>query len=212
MLKENLFIKILLYFIGLLLTSFGVVLMLQTNKGVGSWDSVNYSLSVLINTKLGYASMIVNILIVLFVVIYRKNLKFIQSFIPIILSGFLVNLWIDYVFVNFTISTTFLTYLYLILGALVLPVGLSFIIVSTLPKMIFDELTFAWMDIFKSKSFPLIRIGIEIFAVLLGLLLGYFAKIEGLGQIGIGTLIVVFTIGPLIGIFTNILNKVFKFN
>src|SRR5690554_706648 len=132
--------NIIIFFLGLNFISLGVVLTLRTNLGQGSWDAVNYSLSKLINIKLGFASIIVNAILLTFISLYRKSLKYLNVLITIFISGLLINLWNDYIFKDFVITNELLRYLYLIIGCFVLPFGLSLVIYSTLPMMIFDEL------------------------------------------------------------------------
>lgn len=201
--------NILLYLFGLLLMGFGVILLERTFLGLGSWDSVNYSFSKLFNILIGNASIIINFSVLLFVIIYNKNLKYALAVIPIVLGGLSINFWDQIVFKDLLINDLYLKLLILILSVFILPFGLSLIIFSTLPKGIFDEATYALMKIFKSDSFVLMRIFFELFAVILSLILGFLAKI-GLGQIGVGTILITFTIGPLINFYLNLFKKIFK--
>ncbi|MFA5693030.1 MAG: hypothetical protein WC907_05375 [Acholeplasmataceae bacterium] len=201
--------NILIFFIGLNFISLGVILTLRTNLGQGSWDAVNYSLSKLINIKIGFASMIVNGLLLAFISLYRKSLKYLNVVFTIFISGVLLNFWNDYIFKDFIISDLFFKYLYLVIGSLILPLGLSLVMHSTLPMMIFDELTNVVIEITKIDNFGLVRIGMEIGALLLALILGYFAGI-GFGQVGIGSLLVSLTIGPLINYYLKLHKKILK--
>lgn len=198
--------NILIYFIGLNAVSIGVILTLKTNLGQGSWDAVNFGLSELIHIKLGYASMIINALLLLFITIYRRSFKYINTIIPIILNGLLINFYEYVVFNDFVGSDSLLKYLYLVIGAILLPLGLSLLIISTLPRMIFDEITEALMEITRINNFGLVRISFEVFALMLALLLSFLAG-AGIGQVGIGTVLVTLTIGPLINLFLNLYKR-----
>ena len=74
--------NILIYFIGLNAVSIGVILTLKTNLGQGSWDAVNFGLSELIHIKLGYASMIINALLLLFITALIPHASYISITYP----------------------------------------------------------------------------------------------------------------------------------
>ena len=62
------------------------------------------------------------------------------------------------------------------------------------------------MEITRINNFGLVRIGFEVFALMLALLLSFLAG-AGIGQVGIGTVLVTLTIGPLINLFLNLYKK-----
>lgn len=183
-----------------------VIILEKTNLGLGSWDLVNSNLRYLFNITLGTASIIVNSLIFLFVTIYYKSFKYLRSLIHIVLSGLSIDLWGELILTNFTINTTLLQITFLVIAALMLPLSLSLVIKSSLPKSIFDEATFAFMKILRLKSFGITRILFEVFAITIALILGVFAKTYFL-HLGIGTFLIAATIGPLIEFYAKLLKS-----
>lgn len=197
--------NILLYFIGITLMALSVVLMKETNIGLGSWDAVIVNLQEIIKIDIGYVSVIVNFFLVTFVIVYKRNFKYLLVFIPVIINMFVLNFWDTIVFKDFVLTTLFSRISVFALSTLLLPFGLSLIIISSLPKMIYDEVTFILMDIFKIKSFGVSRLGLEIFALILAMILGLIGSTI-FNQIHVGTIIVTFSIGPLINLYL----KLFK--
>lgn len=198
--------NIVLYLLGLVLMSFAVVIMKKTLLGMGAWDAVIVNTQTILNIKLGYASLIINILLLSFVVIYKRSFKNITVIIPIAINTLLLNIWDSYVFNNLEFTSLLSKTISYGLGIILLPFGLSLIIYSGLPKMIYDELTFVLMEIFKIKHFGIIRLGFEVTGLIIAMILGLIGG-DILMQIGISTLVVTLLMGPLIDFFL----KVFKY-
>lgn len=201
--------NITLYLSGLIIIGFGVIIMERAHLGMGAWDTVNVSLSHLLNINIGEASWIVNAGLLLFVLIYTKKFEHLLVVVTILLGGLLINFWDLIVFKNMVVNNLTLRILLTVAGVFILPFGLSLIISSTLPKGIFDEVTYSLMSLFKTKNFGLVRIFFEVFAIVLALTFGFLAKI-GIGEIGYATLLVTFTIGPLINVYLNFYKKANK--
>ena len=109
-------------------------------------------------------------------------------------------------------------FVWAILGALILPFALTLVIASNFPAFVFDELMIMIQDIFKTKGVGGVRIGIEVFAVVLAIIFWFIADVEidpndvsgadiGLGSVSYGTFIFAFTIGPLIQLYLKVLEK-----
>ena len=99
--------------------------------------------------------------------------------------------------------------LWFIFCSTLLPFGLSLMITTKFPSMVYDEMTFAFMEIFKINNFLKVRVGVELLAVLIAITQGLFIGI-GLGSVSIGTVILAITIGPMIDYFIKLVNKIKK--
>jgi uncharacterized membrane protein YczE len=201
------FSKIILYAFGIFITGLGVNLLLRSTFGAGAWDAVNEHSSLILNISLGTASLITNITILLFIMIANKSFKYLITLIPIFSIAISMDVWDLIIFSNVVIDSTGLYILSYILGSLLLPLGLAFMISTHYPSMVYDELTFILMKIFKVKTFLYVRWGVEGFAILLGIVLGIIAGV-GLGTIGIGSIMIAFIIGPLITFYIHVLKKI----
>lgn len=207
--KNNLklILRFVIYLLGILLTAFGAVLIIRSDLGAGGWDAVNTNLSELFGITIGQASMSINISLLLFLIIYRKNIKFLFVLFPIFTMGLGIDFW-DLIVLKNLIPINLLQQILIFGGGFIaLPIGLSMIILTGLPAMIFDELTIAFMDITKIDSFFKVRLGIEGTAIILASILGLIAGI-GFGAVNIGTLIISAAIGPLISIYINLFKTI----
>lgn len=192
-------LRISLYILGIMVTALGINVLLRSELGAGAWDTVTNNFSVLANITLGTASAIINITVLLFVLIYNKRFKYFLILIPIVGIAFAIDFWDIIVFKEFIIIELWLKFVFFIVGAFVLTLGLSLMIISKFPAMVYDELTISMMRMFKVKKFFNMRIAIELFAIALATLFGFLAGI-GFGAVNLGSFILAIAIGPIITI------------
>lgn len=205
--KELKWNRIFKYILGMVFISLGVVLVLKSDLGNSTWDTLHYAISRLLEIKIGWATVIVAFIFVLLVVWMNKNPKYFLMSIPIIIVGPLINLFNDVILVNL-LPTTFLEQLILyVLGLLLLPLGGAFLIISTYPAGVFDEFMLAVMRIKKSSNMVKIRVIMELSAVSTAFIIGLFADI-GRGKIYYGTIIFAFAMGPIIKIYLRVAERI----
>lgn len=203
------YIRVFIYLLGMFLAGGGVNLILRSTIGAGSWDAVNDHSRILFGITLGTASLITNFTILSFILIYRKNLKYLIVIIPIFGIATMMDIWDIIILNDINPFGLFDQILWFILGSTLLPFGLSLMITTKFPSMVYDEMTFAFMDILKINSFLKVRVGVELLAVLIAILQGLIIGI-GLGSVSIGTMILAITIGPMINYFIKLVNKIKK--
>lgn len=203
------YIRVFIYLLGMFLAGGGVNLILRSTIGAGSWDAVNDHSRILFGITLGTASLITNFTILSFILIYRKNLKYLIVIIPIFGIATMMDIWDIIILNDINPFGLFDQILWFILGSTLLPFGLSLMITTKFPSMVYDEMTFAFMDILKINSFLKVRVGVELLAVLIAILQGLIIGI-GLGSVSIGTMILAITIGPMINYFIKLGNKIKK--
>lgn len=203
--------KIILYLMGLFILGLAISIVLRTKIGSGAWDAVSFNFHMLTNQKItvGTAGQIIGITLLTIILIYRRKLKYAFTLIPILITGFFIDLWNLIILKNFFINALYAQILFFILAVFLLPFALSLMIQSGLSSMVFDEFTYLLMDILKSKSFTKVRIGFEIFAIVLAITFGLIAGGQ-LYEVKYGTIVMAFTIGPLIDIYLNLFKKITK--
>lgn len=204
-------LRVSIYLLGILVTALGIVFVLRSELGAGGWDAVNENLSRLIGITVGQASIGINITLLLFVIIYKRDLKYLVILFPILTMGLAVDLWNEIILVNFVVTKMIYRLITFVGGFLILPLGLGLILITKYPAMIFDELTLSLMHITKIDSFLIVRLGIEATAIILAIVFGLIGGF-GLGSVSIGTLVISGAIGPLISIYVKNLEKVFNFD
>jgi uncharacterized membrane protein YczE len=206
---KNYYLRIFLYVFGIMVLGLGINVLLRSTLGAGAWDTVSNNFSILINSTIGTASIIINITVLLFVVIYNKHWKYLSILLPIFSLGFVIDFWDIIVFGDYTVDAIWLQVIFYVSGAIILSLGLSLIIVSRYPAMVYDELTVSLMRLFKIKKFFTMRIMIELFAILLATLFGFLASI-GFGAVNVGSFILAVALGPIITLHMKWLNALLK--
>ncbi|KFZ25538.1 MAG: hypothetical protein KQ78_02263 [Candidatus Izimaplasma bacterium HR2] len=205
--------NIVFYLGGFFFIGLGVNLLLRAELGAGAWDTVTYNLqAVFPSLTLGMCSLLISVTIWIIVMAYRRKAKFLLMIIPLILVSLSIDLW-DLVLLSDLMPKNLIEqFIWAILGALFIPFSLSLVIASNFPAFVFDELMLMLKEIFKAKDIIGIRIGIEVFAVVLAIIFWFIADVTmdpsevsgadiGLGAVSYGTFILAFTIGPLIQFF-----------
>jgi len=181
--------------VGLILFAFGIYLSLQANVGAAPWDAFHQGLSYKLGITFGQASMIVGFIIVILNMFFKENIG-----IGTIANTFIIGLFIDLFYAidlvpkmnslgsglfMLTISMVimaFSTYLYVDAGYGAGPRDGLMIIMVKLTK----------------RPVGLVRLTIESSVCMIGYLLG--------GQIGIGTVILALSIGPIVQVVFKLLN------
>lgn len=215
------FKNISFYILGFFIIGFGVNFTLRSMIGAGAWDTTNYALNAFLekfftNVTLGTTSLIISFTIFSVVMIY-KVLRFrdkkiseldllIQLFmlVPMAFVSIFIDLWDIYILQDLMPSSFLIQLLWFIAGGLAIPLGLSLIVASNFPAFVFDEWTLMMSEVLKIKNFGFVRLGIEITGVVIALIFGLLAGI-GLGQINIGSLVMMVAIGPIMNVFLKLL-------
>ncbi len=95
-----------------------------------------------------------------------------------------------------------------IIGTFTLPFGLALVIKSSFPAFVFDEFTFMFVDIFKTKNFGRVRLYIEILGLSIGAIFGYLAYFhvdKSFGAVTIGSLIIALVFGKILHLYLKVL-------
>jgi uncharacterized membrane protein YczE len=218
-------INMLIYISGFLLVGLGINLMDKSNLGLGAWDTVTFNIHAYLTQivgfdkdtfLVGYVSAVISFSIMLAVLLYRKNIRFLFMLIPVLLMANVINFWYYIIFDSFELSLFIIRLLFFVFGVLIIPLGLSMVVKSTFPAFVFDEWTFMMSEILHIKSFAKTRLIIEITGVTIGAIFGYLTYFDNsipllemttpLGSVSIGTIIVAFLFGPIMQFYLKLLN------
>lgn len=204
----------ILYLIGCIAIAIGVVFMLRSNIGTSSWDALHYSINQFsiermefVDISVGMATIIVASIFTVVVIVLNRSLKYLIMAIPIFLVGFLIDFIDVQVFGSFFPTEMYLKLISFIIGAILLPLGGSMLIVSTFPAGIFDEFNLTMMRIFKTNNLVLVRVIMELLAVATALSIGYLAGI-GMGNVKLGTLVFSVIVGKEIKTYLMLFEKI----
>jgi uncharacterized protein len=179
-----------IYFIGLLVMSFGIVLTIKADVGCAPWDVLHIGLYRKFGLTIGTWSIIVGIVILAMSSLLVKQLPKLGAFLNMLFVGIFIDMYmmIPYLQTPATIAGRFAM---LLIGIVIAGYGMGLYISAKVGAGPRDSLMLALMDLTGWKV-QYIRIGMESLVLLAGWLLG--------GPVSIGTLIFCVTIGSVAGI------------
>lgn len=194
----------ILYIIGEILLSFAVMMTFKSGFGASPVDNLTYIVSVTTGLTLGTAVFLINAFLILFLTFYFRKPQFLFLFAMIIMFSVLLDLWDLWLLSGYhpTGSAQWIPFL---LAILVLPLGCAFLIRSTYPSSVIDELMFftAHVTHFKlsvARTFnELLLVGI---ALIVSSATGY-----GIGSVGYGTFVYALSVGALIKVYLTWFDK-----
>jgi len=198
-------VNLLFYTFGIVFTALGVVLILRGDLGVSPWDTLNYSLSQITPLSYGNANFVVSSIFVLFVTLVEKKWKYLFVLVPIFLVTRLINLFNAHLLLNADYQTVLVNYLLFATGLFTLALGGSFMIISSFPAGIYEELMLTLMRLFKTNKLALTRVILEVFIVLTAFIIGIVSNT--VGKINLGTVFISLSFGPILNFILKILQK-----
>lgn len=208
--KEKLTVRnVLVYMSGMVVIGIGVGPMIRSNVGVSSWDTFNFSLSNIgpNGIPFGVASGITATFIMLLTIFLYRNWVYLLMTVPIVFVSIMILFFDEIVYASLTFDQPWQHIAGFVFGILLLPLGGSLMISTTLPAGVYDEFMLAVLNAVKSSNIALVRAIIELIVVLLAWVVGSLVGI-GTGRIGIGTLIFSVLVGVLITIYLAIMERI----
>lgn len=199
--KRKNIVRILFYIIGLSIMGLGIALNAISNFGAGPWDAVNIGVSYHLKLSVGICMNIVAVLNLIIGGILNKEFPKITPIITSLVLGLFVDLGFI-IFNGISPNTSIMQFILFMISLPVISLGISIYLVSELPNTPLDYFMLA----IKSKlnlSLMAGKIVSESSGLIIALLLG--------GPVGLGSIIIIFTIGPMMQFLhtysKNIFNK-----
>ena len=216
--KDYLYINgtnIIIYFLGFILLGLAVNLIKASTLGAGSWDTVtinSYQLLTVVHGNnwitLGMIAFSVSLVIMAIVMSYRRKKVYWLMIIPLIGVALFIDFFHILIFKDMEVTQLGWQLFMYILGALLLPLGLTLVVKSNFTAIVFDELMLMLVKITKAKRIFFIRLGIEMTGILIGLIIGYYSnfRFDGtFGAVNFGSIIIAFSISPIMSVYYKIL-------
>ncbi|MBC5997557.1 hypothetical protein EAI30_09300 [Romboutsia ilealis] len=199
--KRKNIVRILFYIVGLSIMGLGIALNAISNFGAGPWDAVNIGVSYHLKLSVGICMNIVAVLNLIIGGILNKEFPKITPIITSLVLGLFVDLGFI-IFNGISPNTSIMQFILFMISLPVISLGISIYLVSELPNTPLDYFMLA----IKSKlnlSLMAGKIVSESSGLIIALLLG--------GPVGLGSIIIIFTIGPMMQFLhtysKNIFNK-----
>lgn len=181
--------------IGIMLFAIGIVFTIQANFGIGPWDSFHQGISLHTKLTFGQASITVGAILIV-VNFFMKQYIGIGTILNTLGVGFMIDLFMSTQWLS-SQTNILMSLLFLLIGMFSIALGAYFYIGAGYGSGPIDGLMIGLHLILK-KPVGLVRGSLELFVCLLGFLLG--------GQVGVGTLIIAFSVGPIFQITFRLLN------
>ncbi|MBO9130391.1 DUF6198 family protein [Bacillus sp. 165] len=191
--------RIFLFMIGIIFITFGISLTIKANVGLGAWDALAVGESNTFGLTVG-TWMIINQSILLFINAYllREKPQFLAA-ITFILIGVLVDFWLLQVFADWNPQDIVQRWMILIVGIIIIGFGVSLYIHAKMPMLNpIDTFMVALKARFNVSLMTAKTLG-ELAALIFAFLLH--------GPINLGTLVITFTIGPVIQFFSKMVER-----
>lgn len=190
--------RIVTYIVGLFVLSLGVVLLIKADVGVAPWDALYVGLSKTIGLTVGSWIFIVGSFVIVINSMIKKGTTNILSLLPVLIIGFFVDILNLSILSFIEIEYVYTRWMLFLIGLFILASGIVFYIRASFPLVPNDGLMIAIME----RTGWNIRVSKTI-GESLALLLAYFFN----GPIGIGTIVVTFSLGSLIQLVDNKMNR-----
>ncbi|MBH0228657.1 YczE/YyaS/YitT family protein [Halobacillus yeomjeoni] len=179
----------IIYIAGLVVSSLGLALIIQSGLGVGPGDSVAVGLSMHFPITVGTVMIIAFVILLLINAWLEKKRPQFESLIPIIIRGRTVDIFLYGVLENVDYQVWWAQWGIFSLGLLATALGVALYLRTPFPRIPLDHFMMI-MNEKTNQSKSSVRIFTESGMALIGFLLG--------APVGFGTLIVALLLGPLI--------------
>lgn len=187
---KEIIIRFILFFIGLAILSFGIVLTIKADFGVAPWDVLHIGLYKQFGLTIGMWSIIVGIIVLSTSSVLLKEWPKLGSFLNMVLVGVFIDLFLLVPWLT-TPEHIVGKLMMLIIGIIVVAFGLGIYISAKLGAGPRDSLMLA-VHIKTGWKIQHVRSSMEIIVLVFGWFLG--------GPVHIGTVITSLTIGHIVGI------------
>lgn len=193
-----------------LINSFGVVLMLYSGSGISAISSVPYAFSeVLPKVTLGTWTYIFQGLLILSLMLLRK--RFVPAYLLSFAVGFAFGVMIDVneMWIDILPYTLPMRVLYFCISYVVLCIGIALSNRCKMPIIPTDLFPRELCGI-TGKAYSKIKISFDVICLAVTALLT-FAFLHHIMGLGIGTVLAAFTMGKVIGVIGDAMDKHFEF-
>lgn len=194
--------------IGVILCGISVGFFKVAAFGVDPFQSLMSGIDKLIPLSFGILYVIVNVLLLLFALIFDRKKIGIATFVNLFLLGFIVDgtiaaIGLVCVFASIEIGIL-VRIIFFIVGFVALCFSSSLYMTADLGVSTYDAIAIVMSEKWKLGKFKYIRVATDVVCVLLGIglfLLGGGKISEITASVGVGTILTAFFMGPLIDFF-----------
>lgn len=206
--------KYIVYFLGVIIMSFGVALSSFHGLGVSPFDTLTFNVSKITNIDLGTIMIIFNSAFLLVYFLMNRNKDIYISVIVVFLFSLFVNLFVYLLSSIIVVQVPLVLVsrlgsriILFILSFIFTAIGIAMVELSELSKTAYECFnSVIYKKVFKKLSFGTSRMIVDISVTVISAILG-LVFINSTGDAGVGTIIYMIFTGP----FVQLLMKIMKF-
>lgn len=196
----KLIFKVIFFIAGLFILTFGIVLTIRADLGIGAYDALNVALSERFGFTIGTWVIITGFIIIFINAILMKRRPMFLSAITMFVIGLFVDFWSELVFKDWAPTSLVIAITIFIVGLALIAAGIGLYLQPQFPPGPIDQLMVALRFRF-DFSIVVAKTIAEVSSLILALLLG--------GPIGIGTLVITFAIGWFVQVIYPYMEKLY---
>ena len=212
--KDHMIKRILMSVFGVLICGIAVGFFKRAMFGVDPFQSLMAGLDSVIPINFGTLYVIVNVIMLLFSLIFDRHYIGLATFINLFLIGYIAEFSLKTLESFFPGLGLVGRSVCLIIGILIICVASSFYMTADIGVSTYDAVALIISNTWHIWKFKYVRIITDVVCVILGVVLYFLsgASIEGIGAvIGVGTIITAFFMGPLVDFFARKLARPFLY-
>ena len=212
--KDHMVKRILMSIFGVLICGVAVGFFKRAMFGVDPFQSLMSGLDSIIPIDFGTLYVIVNVVMLLFSLIFDRHYIGLANFINLFLIGYIAEFSLNTLEKFFPALGIPGRSVCLIIGILIICVASSFYMTADIGVSTYDAVALIISNTWHIGKFKYVRIVTDVICVILGVMLYFLsgAPVSGIGAVvGAGTIITAFFMGPLVDFFARKLAKPFLY-
>jgi uncharacterized membrane protein YczE len=212
--KDHMVKRILMSIFGVLICGVAVGFFKRAMFGVDPFQSLMSGLDSIIPIDFGTLYVIVNVVMLLFSLIFDRHYIGLATFINLFLIGYIAEFSLNTLKNFFPALGIPGRSVCLIIGILIICVASSFYMTADIGVSTYDAVALIISNTWHIGKFKYVRIVTDVICVILGVALYFLSgsPVSGIGAvIGAGTIITAFFMGPLVDFFARKLAKPFLY-
>ena len=198
--------RILMSAMGVAICGISVGLFKHASLGVDPFQSLMSGLDAVIPFHFGTLYVIANLLLLVFALVFDRHKIGLATMINLFLLGYIAEFSQTCLARLLPEPTLPIRLLTLAIAIVIMCLASAFYFTADLGVSTYDAVALIWSEKQKRIAFPICRVITDLFCVLCGTLLclaAGFTFRQITGEVGIGTIITAFFMGPLIQFFNN---------
>ncbi len=202
--------KLFIIFISIIFVGIGVALTIVASVGVGSWDAMAQTASVITNTQIGTIGIILNCFCVFgqFIILRKEfSIRHVLQIPFSIILGIAINIALVTIIETVPLDIYWHRYIVLVIGYIVAAFGVAIVMSVNLVTFALEGLCVAAQKVLHIPFYKIRQI-VDIICILLVIVVALLLNLEI--YIREGTIIGMLIFGPLLGLFTKIQRPILK--